>query len=266
MAAATATASTAPSTRSEVSKLFVYWDIPSDLLTNHIAISIQIGLNKELTTSVRTFVLPPSLKAVGLDVGSGIWFTRVGFWTGTPTKGTIVWGDVSEAVEVKCAKTPVPIPKVYLPVIHTTLMIEGVRFHFSDALRRYVVYEKSETPSFGAAVKVSYYKLHNSADFDIMDLTPTVPIHLRVAMLATLDPSTLPTSTVEMLGGWSAALNKRPLKKPRDLDNVSRLDRVAMAVVDDGLSKQPHKGDKPKFSSHTDYLRYQSALARAGQI
>jgi hypothetical protein len=254
-----------PRTRSEGSKIMVYWTIP-ETATEHVAISVQLATNDDFTAGVRTFVIPANLKGVGLDVGNGKWFVRVGFWKGNAAAGHIIWSKrTAMAEEVRCAKAAVPVPKTFLPVIHTTPQIERIRFHFSNPLKRYVVYETCPHTSFSATSTVTRYKLHSGADFDVGGLTALVPANIRLCTLATLDQTVLPTESVEMLGGWSAALNKRPLKKPGDLDGMSTVERLAMDAVIKHADTAVAKGEKPRFSSHADYVRYQAAMARLGR-
>jgi hypothetical protein len=243
----------------------VYWSIP-ETVTEHVAISVQLATNEDFTTSVRTFVIPANLKAVGLDVGNGKWFVRVGFWRGTVAAGQVVWSKRTPvADEIKCAKAPVPVPKTFLPVIHTTPQIEKIRFHFSNPLKRYIIYETCPYSSFAANSTLNRYKLHSGSEFDVGGLTALVSINIRLCTLATLDQTVLPTESVEMLGGWSAALNKRPLKKPGDLDGMGTVERLAMEAVVKDVDATVAKGGKPRFPSHADYMRYQAAMARLGR-
>lgn len=268
MAAATATAPTLE-VHTDGSRLLFSWEIPTELEDHH-AISLQIAFNAEFTTGLRSFVLPRALKSIALDVGSGKWFARVGFWKGTATDGQIQWlSTPSLPTEVKCAKPPIPNPKNFLSILHVRMIIEGIRFHFGDNVRRFIVYEVSDTSAFAASSSRTFYKdVGLLGHMDVKGLTALTVTHVRLATLTTMastDVPALPTDSVVMLGGWSAALNKRPLKRANDIDGVSTVERVAMEAVLAHADKAVAKGDKPRFASHGDYVRYQAALARVGR-
>ena len=270
MAAAAATTAPVPAltTRADGSRLLFSWEIPAEF-EDHRAISLQIAFNAEFTSGLRSFVLPPALKSVALDVGNGKWFARIGFWKGTATDGRVHWqGSAADliAVEVKSTKPPIPNPKAFLSIIHVKMIIEGIRFHFADNVKRYIVYEVSDTTAFAASSTRTFYKdVGMLGHMDVKGLTALTVTHVRLATFAALDASVLPTDSVLMLGGWSAALNKRPLKRANDLDGVSTVERIAMEAVMTHADKAVAKGDKPRFSSHADYVRYQAALARVGR-
>ncbi len=236
------------------SKIVMMWE----LMDKPVALSIQVANDADFTTGMRTFIIPV-LPAVGLDIGAGTWYFRVGSWVGTETIGKILWTPVHGPVTIESVKLAIRMPDVTLPVIHTSPIVNGYRIHTGIDKKTYYVYEHNTDSKFPPGSTVTrYIQDWGRGYLDVSDLNPGLTYSIRVATFMG-DRSALPKESVVRVEPFRTFHGKKATKPAKPVDETARAqNRAADPILREAQMKQ-----NMRFASHGDYLRYMAAKTRA---
>jgi hypothetical protein len=220
------------------------------------AISICIARNTEFTDTMRHFVVPV-ISSVSLDTGPGLWFIRLGTWTGTASYGTIEWTATYGPILISSEKPVVPTMPMTLPIIHKQAILHGMRFFTGITLPYYVLFETSSQLNFPAsATKYSYALDPSKGQADCLGMRYETTYSVRISTWS--DMSRLPTDSVQQVCEGKIVHGVRCARPLRQVDMT--------AVKSDNTILRDAK-EKPhvRFHSHGDYLRFMAAKAKAGE-
>ena len=224
------------------------------------AISICIARNSEFTDTLRHFVVPV-ISSVALDTGPGLWYVRLGTWSGSATSGILDWSSMYGPIPVVSSKPVVSTVPTSLPILHKQAIQHGMRIYTGVTTPYYVLFERSTDPTFPSSATKHSYVLDNGrghVDCAGMDFLNTYS--LRISTMAP-DRVHFPTDSVQQMSEGRALHGLRCARPLRHVDTGMT------AVVKSGNAILHDSKERPnmRFASHRDYLRFQAAKAATGE-
>ena len=224
------------------------------------AISICIARNSEFTDTLRHFVVPV-ISSVALDTGPGLWYVRLGTWSGSVTSGILDWSSMYGPIPVVSSKPVVSTVPTSLPILHKQAIQHGMRIYTGVTTPYYVLFERSTDPTFPSSATKHSYVLDNGrghVDCAGMDFLNTYS--LRISTMAP-DRVHFPSDSVQQMSEGRALHGLRCARPLRHVDTGMT------AVVKSGNAILHDSKERPnmRFASHRDYLRFQAAKAATGE-
>lgn len=239
-------------------KLHLCWITPA---FDTRAIFVAIAEDTEFTINRRIFILPVVGEAK-LTVGSGKWFVCVGAAHGKPESGIVEWSGIYGPIPILTSDAPT-LPTNSLPFLHTSPVSGGYRFHTGKSDPHIIVFEMGRAADVGVRFPLTstHWKWVIETGFmgwsDCWGLTYPETFAIRVSAL---ECAAFPTDRVVMLGPGRVFPRVVCARTPfhRSLEDKQN-------ARGDGILIQQRKVDpNMKFSSHSEYLRFQAALVRSG--
>lgn len=243
-------------------------DANFSLLHRHFVIPISLLLPKEQKEEEKVKEadsLPPeeskpkpkaSFEAipcqVGLDVGNGQWFFRVGAWNGTDLRGSIDWSGMYGPIYVLSLKQAIAIKPSTFSLLHTQSLAGGIRLHTD--LRKEVMYigEYSTEDKFLPSSKKTFYVRDNLVNsyFDVINLQPSFTYAIRCVPLS--------SNETEMLTEWKGIKGMKTLTNLRPFNSGD----VAVSAAEKTLLREAH--ERPmRFTSQSEYAAFLAAKAKS---
>jgi len=224
------------------------------------AISICIAHNSEFTDSLRHFVVPV-ISSVALDTGPGLWYVRLGTWSGSTTSGILDWSNVYGPFPVVTSKPVVSTVPASLPILHKQAIQHGMRIYTGLSESYYVLFERSTDPTFPASATKQSYALDNGrGNVDCLGMDFLYTYSLRISTM-TPDRVHFPTDSVQQMSEGRALHGLRCARPIRHADTgMTAVVKSGNAILHDS-KERPHM----RFASHRDYLRFQAAKAATGE-
>lgn len=239
--------------RVEHTMLYFHWEI----LGEPVAMCIQVAYDVEFTKNVRTFFIPTT-SGLGLDMGAGAWYFRVGSLIGTKHNGKIVWSPIHGPAIITVSKLPVVAKTSTIPILHSRPIVQGIRIHIGVIEHLYAILEYSKDNKFPASQTSSLYSFDfGRGYFDITDLDPTHTYNARIATF-TQNRGQLPTDSIVQLENFQAVYGKKPTRVAKPLDSTNRSESRAGETILREMREKPHA----RFASHADYVRYIATKAK----
>lgn len=232
-------------------------------------ILVQIATNVEFTETHRTFLLP-LVSGCTLDTGSGNWYVRVGGLVGDPVHGSVEWSGTYGPWPVLSSKPVVPAPSPKFQILYTHPVAEGFRIHTDPVDRTLAFWEVSQQGSFPASNTKWYYDIA-AGEFRVRHLDHTklqfVRLHL---LLIPVEVFHKPLNLVQANGLLGTEYTIHSLCSGR----IAKGTPLKPLRISASSDKTHHRGDEAllqqatitpnmKFASHSDYLRYKTALERS---
>lgn len=228
---------------------------------NPYVLSVQIARNVEMTSMIRTFVIP-DCGGLSIDVGNGAWFFRVGSWYGTPQTGNVIWTAVYGPAVVSNPKLPVSVKPSAIAILHSQAIEHGIRIHTGRTSPYYVMADVSQSSdTIGASISFTQYAYDVGRGYvDIVGLDYAHIYSIRIATFAE-EPSALPTDSIKPLSAALAIFGRRPARQLRKIEsNLTTTARADATLLKD-IARQP----RLSFLSHSEYLKYVAAKAKTSE-
>ena len=224
------------------------------------AISISIARNSEFTDTLRHFVVPV-ISSVALDTGPGLWYVRLGTWSGSATSGILDWSNAYGPIPVVTSKPVVSTVPASLPVLHKQAIQHGVRIYTGLTESYYVLFERSIDPTFpSSATKYSYVLDNGRGQVDCLGMDYLNTYSLRISTMSP-DRVHFPTDSVQQMSEGRAIHGLRSARPLRHADTgMTATIKSGNAILLDS-KERPHM----RFTSHRDYLRFQATKAATGE-
>jgi len=224
------------------------------------AISICIARNSEFTDTLRHFVVPV-ISSVTLDIGPGLWYVRLGTWSGSAISGILDWSNAYGPIPVVTSKPVVPTVPASLPILHKQAIQHGMRIFTGLVSSYYVLFERSTDPTFPAsATKYSYALDNGRGNVDCLGMDFLYTYSLRISTM-TPDRVKFPTDSVQQMSEGRVLHGLRCARPLRHADTgMTATLKSGNAILHDS-KERPHM----RFTSHRDYLRFQAAKAATGE-
>ncbi len=227
------------------------------------AIFVAVAEDAEFFINRRIFVLPLCAEAK-FRVGNGGWYVRVGAAQGSPERGIVEWSGIHGPVRTSSATTtPTHPPGPSLPVLHSKPVDRAYRIHTGKSDPHIVVFEMGLASDVGTQFPVGKTKWKWVAEKGAMGWTDcggmNYPETYAIRM-STLEGPAFPTEGAKLLGPGRVFPRVVCARTPfhRSLEDKQN-------ARGDGILLQQRKVDpNMKFSSHSEYLRFQAALVRSG--
>jgi len=254
-------------------KLGLTWEVFNECK----AITVQLATDIHFTTSIRSYVVPPSSSCV-VDCGSSVWYIRIGAWTGSVTDGSIMWSGIVGPIIILSP----PVASPAKPIISVTTIqriVNGLRIYINQLSSFYMILEYSKNSSFLANETTTIYSLevrqgfidcmtlpssHIPVQFNgLRDLTKSAvppPVndftyYIRISTFAT-EPDTLPTSLKPLTEGIVVHGKPKAAIRPHTTADHTT------CVADKVLLRESKDKKALNFTSYSDYLQHLSAKAR----
>jgi hypothetical protein len=230
-------------------KLALSWIVQ----TEHHAVSVQVAFDPEFTRSARHLVLPKGVTSCALDLGTGVWFYRVGAWLGPePNRGVIDWSGIYGPVLLRSPKGALGLGPETLKVEQIQSLESGMRFHTGRmeeymVVVRYVNLDDKEEPRwvFVRDVGLGY--------LDILGISEKWRYTFTL-----FDCKGFPSEGILSLGEGLTIAGRRALPSGPSLSVGDYSEHKAdTAILRDLMEKQ-----SVRFSSQADYLKYVAAKAK----
>jgi hypothetical protein len=219
------------------------------------AISIQVATDSNFTRNLNHFIVPTSASFIGLDVGRGEWYFRLGHWSGKDQEGDVYWTATYGPALVVCTKPSVAPPPAALRVLHSFPIPGGIHFNSNIDVKNLTFVEicKDSTTFEANNTNMKYYLDWGTGGFDIHGLDPVNVYAMRVTKFPTgVDAAAFPTSSVYHLPASVSIGSKRPLRIGRRADGGA----LATSRADNAVLRDAATRPTMKFSSQGDYLRF----------
>lgn len=241
--------------RVEGSKMIMSWDVYGE---PHV-LSVQIAMDPDFTTFLNTFLVPPHVKGVTLDVGGGSWYFRVGCFIGRKEYGAIEYGAIYGPAIVAVEKPPQKLSSPSFAILHYKSIMEGVRFYTDRTTPTYAILESCPSSKFKASDTTSKYCLDfGRGYFDCLGLDPHSTHSVRIACWEG-SVSEFPTDRVARLEQFRAAHNLKPTSAPkREISSLG-----TSAAAGNAMLRESRERPVMKFASHTAYMRYKASKTEA---
>jgi hypothetical protein len=223
-----------------------------------IAISVQVALDTEFTHVPRTFILPKDIKSCALDVGRGKWYYRLGAWVGTDVEGVIDWSGIYGPVSIMSQKEYPPLQSFPTTLTSVTPALNAIVFHTGLYETYYMIVQYTSKEDFRASgLKSIYRKDWGSGTVHVPGLDPNLTYSFQLQMLCE-EKGVLPKTAIRLLTEPCSVKNKRAGMPVRAGSTVDQVNYAAdKAILQDAVGRQ-----KLKFTSYSDYWRFQAAKAR----
>jgi hypothetical protein len=250
------------------------------------AILIECGGDPEFTQTVRHFMLPTTAQGCILSTGSGNWYVRVATLTGTDINGSVIWSGIYGPCGVNCEKPAIAVDPSSLNVIHTQSVLSGYRVHTDRYEPCYVLVQHSPDGLVASKSKW-YWKKYNGRGY--IEITGMEYGRQYSARIFTFDdwPSEKPetkTETRTEVSKNSSTTVKTTTTITKSVSNAvmqlsagklfQRITAARPMRNNDSSSGSVQKADSVllaeintktniRFGSHSEYVRYLAAQARA---
>lgn len=219
------------------------------------AISIQVATDSNFTKNLNHFIVPTSASFIGLDVGRGEWYFRLGHWSGKEHEGDVYWTATYGPALVVCSKSSVAPPPPNLRVLHSFPIPGGIHFNSNIDVKNFTFVEicKDSTAFEADNTNMRYYLDWGTGGFDIRGLDPLNIYALRVTKFPSgVDAAAFPTTVLYHMPASVSIGSKRPLRVERRTDGVM----LATSRAGDAVLRDAATRPTMKFSSQGDYLRF----------
>jgi len=241
--------------RVDDSKIVITWDVFGEPR----ALSVQIAMDPDFTSFLNTFLVPPQVKGVTLDVGGGHWYFRVGCFNGKKEYGVIEYSAIYGPAVVPVEKPPQKLSPPSFAILHYKPILEGVRFYTDRTTPCYAIMESCPSNKFNASDTTSTYSLDfGRGYFDCLGLNSRTTHSVRIACWEG-NVSEFPTDRVARLEQFRAAHYVKPTASVRR--DISSLGTAAAAGA--ALLRESREKPVMKFASHTAYMRYIASKTEA---
>jgi hypothetical protein len=208
----------------------------------------------------QVFVLPVVGEAT-LPVGTGNWYVRIGAVQG-PDHGIVEWSGIYGPIYVK---SPLVTPKstYTLPVLHGKPVDRGYRIHTGKAEPHIVFFEVGLVTDVGSRFPTGLTKWKWTAEKGYMGWTDcwglNYPETYAIRMSSFEGPG-FPTEGFALLGPGRVFPRVVCSRTPFHKDFAEKQNARGDAI----LLQQRKVDPNMKFSSHSEYLRFQAAMVRSG--
>ncbi len=196
------------------------------------------------------FVIPAGTTSCALDLGPGTWKTRVGFMIGEPMTGTFTWSPFADPVLLTTtSKSLRKLPCEF--TISKMLQIEnGLRLFTSLPNYTYCIVEMWNVNESRDTASWYYYYTHTKSYVDVKHMDYKEQYNLRIYNL-----KSIPHETVSRCSEGYSIERRTAVTPNRYVDASEQASRLAgQAIINH---------PRAKFTSHSEYLRYQAALAKS---
>ena len=224
------------------------------------AISVCVARDSNFTDTLRHFVVPV-VNSVSLDVGQGTWYIRVGAWVGDTMNGVIEWSDIYGPFTAMTTKRIVPMGTNVLPIIHKQAIQHGIRIHTGVMAPYYALFEVSDNPNFPASSTRFRYMFDPSRGYvDGMGLLYPNTYSIRFSTFGPVN-TVFPKDSVQVVGAGRVLHRVQCARHIRPTDSTAK----SIGSSDKALLIEAKERGPPRFTSHSDYLRFQAAKAKASE-
>lgn len=225
------------------------------------AISIEIATDREFTQQRKLFVLPIVTQCT-LFVGAGMWFYRVGAWSGEVTHGTIEWSGIYGPATVATPFSPKPNPPFTLLFKQTQPIYGGIQYYTDKVQQYYAILEYSKT-NLRASQRAYQYVLDDNKGFvAVSNLHDHLTYTIRISTFEN-NSSTLPTTEVIECTEGKVYTEQKSMKQQTLAVHEDRAQLAGGAA----MLQQEKEGRPIRFNSYTEYTRYMGlkAMTTAGK-
>lgn len=247
------------SVSTEQGKLRLTWIAPA---FDTRAIFVSIAEDAEFTVNRRIFIMPLASEAL-LTVGGGSWYARVGAAQGTPEQGIVEWSGVYGPIHVTGDPPAFPTNLPVIPVLHTISVDRGYRIHTGKADPHIVVFEMGLVADVGSRFPAGSTRWKWVAEKGHMGWVECWGLNYPetyAIRMSTFDSPTFPTGRVVLLGPGRVFPRVVCARTPFHKDFAEKQNARGDAILLHQRKVEPNM----KFTSHSDYLRYQAAVVRSG--
>lgn len=237
--------------------LHINWEFLKEQIEEPKGILVQFSSDVEFTTNVRTFLMPCS-SGGSFDIGNGNWFFRVGTLYGTEQFGKVTWTGIYGPAPISHPKLPLSIRMPSLTLLHSQVIVDGIRLHTGSQKINMIFIEYSEDPSFKASKTQTIYASDLGKGYvDCNHLSPSKKYSIRFATFP-IPNDKIVSETMVQLERFISIHGKIPASKPKPADSSMH----SSFRGDDVILKEVRSKPNFKFPSHAEYIRYQAAVAR----
>jgi hypothetical protein len=227
------------------------------------AILVSFAKDAEFTVNRRIFVMPLAAEAI-LTVGGGAWYARVGAAQGTPEQGIVEWSGIYGPVHISgepTSPTLIPAPLV----LHSKPVDGGYRIHTGKADPHVVIFEMGLVGDVGNRFPAGNTRWKWVAEKGHMGWVEcwgmNYPETYAIRM-STFEGGAFPTDRVVLLGSGRVFPRVVCARTPFHRDFAEKQNARGDAILLHQRKVEPNM----KFTSHGDYLRYQAAVVRSGDV
>ncbi len=214
------------------------------------AISIQIAEDREFTRQCKHFVLPVTNNC-SLSTGAGMWFYRVGAWSGNLHHGIIGWSGIYGPVTIATPFAPKPNSPFLLKFKTGQPILNGIQY-FTDIIQRfYAVLEISKTDLQASQTNYQYMLDDNKGFIAASNLFDHLTYKIRISTFEK-NIDTLPSSEVIECTEGKIFAEQQSLKPQVFQIQEDRAQFAAGAAI----LQQEKEGRPIRFHSAADYTRY----------
>jgi hypothetical protein len=221
--------------------------------TDPRAISIQVATDANFTKNYAHFVLPTMASSVGLDLGAGTWFYRLGVWSGKDHEGSVDWTATYGPAAISCAKPTFAAPAPVVSVLHSYPTPGGIRLATNISEKTLVCLEICKgSAGFEANNTTMRYVLNwGNGTVDVAPLDPANSYSVRISRFPTT-PAAFPSTALYTMPAGAIVRMARPLRVARHGDGHQ------MAAAHAGAAMLKEAAERPtmRFPSQAAYMRY----------
>ena len=219
------------------------------------AISVQIAEDREFTKQRKHFVLPVTTSCA-LSTGAGMWFYRVGVWSGDLHHGVIGWSGIYGPITIATPLAPKPNSPFPLKMKSAQPIVNGIQYYTDVIQRFYGIIEISKT-DLRASQTVYQYMLDDNKGFvAASNLSDHLQYMIRISVFDK-NISDLPSSEVIECTEGKVFTDQKSLKPQVFTAQVDRAQFAGGAAI----LQQEKEGKPIRFHSAADYTRYMAMKA-----
>lgn len=214
------------------------------------AISIQIAEDREFTKQCKHFVLPV-ITSCTLSTGAGMWFYRVGAWSGDSHHGVIGWSGIYGPATIATPLAPKPNSSFPLKLKTVQPIVQGIQY-FTDVIQKfYAVIEISKTDLRASQITYQYILDDNKGFITASKLSDHLQYMIRISVFEK-NIDSFPSSEVIECTEGKVLLEQKSVKPQVFQAQVDRAEYAGGAAI----LQQEKEGKPIRFHSAADYTRY----------